>query len=215
MLTIFRAALVASLLVFTTSTFGSDSATGPDQGSTENLSWNLRKQEAPFIRQPGRALSAFGGPLTFQNGDFSFPLLQTLTFDSTSNCYSLMIHRGGNSGLELISLWRVRAGFYRSGNGPYFELENLDSLKSVTSLDGTRFIFAQVGDGEWHCVSIHDALGNYLMIDYRANGWVARLRDSFGRTATPVYSDGRLVALTQAWATPSGEQIKTVALSRN
>lgn len=203
---------VALILVVPVASFaGSASSTESGERPTE-LSWNVRRQEAPFSKQAGVMPSALAGPLTYQSGDFSFPLLQSLTFDSASNCYSVMVQRGGNGTLELISLWQARAGFYRSGNGPYLELENLDSLKSVTSLNGTRFVFAQVGDGEWHCVSIHDALGNYLMIDYRANGLIARMRDSFGRMAMPVYNEARLVALTQIWTSSSGEQIKTTAL---
>ena len=207
-----RPVLVALMLAVPVVSFGSPSSSTESERSASGLSWNLKRQEAPFVKQPGVANAAFGGPLTYQAEDFSFPLLQTLIFDSTSNCYSLMVQRSSSSGMELINLWSARAGFYRTGNGPYLELENLDSLKALTSLKGTRFIFAQVGDGEWHCVSIHDPLGNYLMIDYRANGMIARLRDSFGRTATPVYSDGQLVALTQVWTTVAGERIKTTSL---
>lgn len=212
MITIFRLALVASILVAPVEALGkNDPSTKSERHSGSSLSWNLKKDEAPFVRQASPSDSGFAGPLAFQAGEFSFPLFQALVFDASANCYSLMVRSGG--GLELVSLWRARAGFYRSGNGPYLELENLDSLKSITSLNRTRFIFAQVGDGEWRCVSIHDAVGNYLMIDYRANGLIARLRDSFGRTATPVYDDRRLVALTQVWNANSGEHIRTTSLS--
>jgi hypothetical protein len=212
MINFLRPVLVALIFVVPVVSLASTSSLTETERHAAGLAWNLRRQEAPFVKQSVAVNSAFAGPLTYQSEDFSFPLLQTLSFDSATNCYSLMVQRSNNVGLELINLWSARAGFYRSGNGPYFELENLDSLKSLTSLNGTKFIFAQVGDGEWHCVSVHDAQGNYLMIDYRANGLMARLRDSFGRTATPVYSDGRLVALTQIWTSVAGERIKTTAL---
>jgi hypothetical protein len=207
-----RSILVGLILVAPVASLANHPSSSESEQRDAGLSWNARRQEAPFVKQAGWAPSAVAGPLSYQSGEFSFPLLQTLTFDHASNCYSLMVQRSGNGTLELISLWQARAGFYRSGNGPYLELENLDSLKSITSLNGTRFVFAQVGDGEWHCVSIHDSLGNYLMIDYRANGLIARLRDSFGRTATPVYNEARLVALTQVWTSASGEQIKTISI---
>ena len=213
MFTFLRSILIASILVVPVASLANHpSSSSESEPRDAGLSWNARRQEAPFVKQAGLTPSAVAGPLSYQSGEFSFPLLQTLTFEPTSNCYSLMVQRSGNGTLELISLWQARAGFYRSGNGPYLELENLDSLKSITSLNGTRFVFAQVGDGEWHCVSIHDSLGNYLMIDYRANGLIARLRDSFGRTATPVYNEARLVALTQVWTSTSGERIKTISL---
>jgi len=209
MLTIFRGLFIALVLFPSFGAFASSPES--ERGLNQNLLWNQKKQEAPFVRR-GVSTSSFAGPLIYQSGDLSFPLLQALVFDPAANCYSLVVQRG-TDGLELVNLWRARAGFYSSGNGPYLELANLESLKTITTLNGTRFIFAEVGDGAWHCVSIHDLQGNYLMIDYRPNGLVARLRDSFGRTATPVYSNQRLVALTQVWSTPAGEQIKTVSVA--
>jgi hypothetical protein len=80
----------------------------------------------------------------------------------------------------------------------------------VTALNGTRFLFAQVGDGEWHCVSIHDPAGSYVLIDYRADGLIERLRDSLSRTAVPRYDEGRMVSLTQTWTNRSGQQKRSV-----
>jgi len=182
-----------------------------DRDSVTPWSWNLRQHEAPFIRQPHSAHASVFGPLVFSSGDFSFPLLQPLGFDSECDCYSLMLKQG-TSRLELVNFWRTRAGFYRSGNGPYLELENLDSLKSVTALNGTRFLFSEVVEGEWRCVSIHDSLGNYLLIDYRADGLIGRIRDSLGRTATPAYNEGRMISLKQSWSTAAGQQVRITGI---
>jgi YD repeat-containing protein len=181
-----------------------------EEKSRMPFSWNLRKHEAPFVRQPNSEFTDFAGPLVFANGDFSFPLGQTLVFESSCNCYSLMVSKRGIKGLELITFWRARAGFYRSAKTPYLELENADSLTSVTALNGTRFLFAEVGDGEWRCVSIHDAQGNYLLLDYRADGLISRIRDSLSRTAIPGYSEGQMISLTQTWVMASGADGKTI-----
>src|SRR6267142_1880138 len=86
-----------------------------DESSVTPLSWNFEKYEAPFTRQAKSASAGVAGPLVYPNGDFSFPLLQPLAFDSECDCYSLMLKRG-TSGLELVNFWRARTGFYRSGN---------------------------------------------------------------------------------------------------
>lgn len=177
------------------------------------LSWNKANHEAPFLPVPSARHSELAPQLVYPGGDFSFPLLQSLYHDSPSDCYTLTVSMRRSSALRIVHLWRAPLGFYRSGNGPYFELEDSDSLKAVTALNGTRFLFAEVGDGEWHCVSIHDRMGNYLLIDYRADGLISRVRDSLSRTAIPAYSDGRLVSLTQTWTTRSGRRALTILLT--
>src|SRR5204863_260303 len=134
-----------------------------------------------------------------------FPLLQSLYHDTAADCYTLIVSMRRSGTQRIVHLGRAR-GFYQSANGPYFELEDSGSLKAVTALNGTRFLFAEVGDGEWHCVSIHDSIGNYLLMDYRADGLISLVRDSLSRTAIPTYKEGRLVALTQIWITNSGRR---------
>ena len=177
------------------------------------LSWNKTNHEAPFLPVTGARHSDVALQLVYSGGDFAFPLLQSLYHDSPTDCYTLTVSMHRNNVLRIIHFWRAPLGFYRSGNEPYFELEDSDSLKAVTALNGTRFLFAEVGDGEWHCVSIHDGMGNYLLIDYRADGLISRVRDSLSRTAIPAYNDGRLVSLTQTWTTRSGQPASTTLLT--
>jgi hypothetical protein len=179
-----------------------------DVGVSE-LSWNLTDHEAPFQRLPNNARSEFAGQIVYPSEDFAFPLLQSLSYDSECDCYSLIVTRR-RSPSEIVHFWRTRSGFYRTANGPYLELENLDSLKAVTALNGTRFLFAQVGDGDWHCVSIHNSRGSYLLIDYRADGLIDRLRDSLSRTATPTYTGGRMRSLTLTWTTRAGQPMRSI-----
>ncbi len=182
-------------------------------GGVAALAWNKTKHEAPFLIVPNARHSELAPQLVYPGGDFSFPLLQSLYHDSPTDCYTLIVSLRRTSALRMVQLWRAPLGFYRSSNGPYFELENSDSLKAVTALNGTRFLFAEVGDGEWHCVSIHDPTGNYLLIDYGADGLISRVRDSLSRTAIPAYNDGRLISLTQTWTTRSGQQARTILIT--
>ena len=180
-----------------------------DAGTVTPLSWNLHVNEAPFVVKANGTQPGFAGPLIYPADGFALPLSRPLVYSTECDCFSLTVERSSNE-LELVSLWRAQAGFYRSGRGPYLELEQLDSLKSITALSGTRFLFAQVGDGEWRCVSIHDSRGSYLLIDYRADGLIGQIRDSFARTATPSYRQGRMISLTQSWNTPAGQRVLSV-----
>ena len=173
------------------------------------LSWNMAHHEAPFLPLTRKAGSNFAGQMLYPSGDFAFPFLQSLSYDSDCDCHSLIVSKRPGV-LEVVHFWRARSDFYRTANGPYLELENVDSLKAVTALNGTRFLFAQVGDGEWRCVSIHDPAGSYVLIDYRADGLIERLRDSLSRTAVPEYEEGRMVSLTQTWTTRSGQSKRSV-----
>ncbi len=178
--------------------------------SESELSWNVKSYEAPFQRLRGNARSEFPGQLVYPEAEFAFPLLQVLSFAAECDCYSLMVSRRLGGPLEIVQLWRAQAGFYRTAIGPYLELEQLDSLKAVTTLRRTRFLFAQVGDGEWRCVSIHAPNGSYLLVDYRADGLIDRLRDSFARTAVPMYDGSRLRSLTQTWTNQAGREMKSI-----
>lgn len=182
---------------------------GKDVG-VSGLSWNLRNNEAPFQHVAGNARSEFVSQIVYPNGDFALPLFQSLSFDPDCDCYGLIVSTGPQTVLEIVHFWRTRSGFYRTANGPYLELENIDSLRAVTALNGTRFLFAQVGDGEWRCVSIHDPAGSYLLIDYRADGLIDRLRDSFARVALPAYDGGRLISLSQRWTNHRGQPMRSI-----
>ena len=187
----------------------SDNSTG-----VTALSWNKANHEAPFVLLTHGRHSEPAPQLVYPSGDFAFPLLQSLYHDATCDCYTIIVSTGASPALRMVQLWRAPSGFYRTGNGPYLELEDSGSLKLMTALNGTRFLFAEVGDGEWHCVSIRDRAGNYLLIDYRADGFISRLRDSLSRTAIPQYSEGRMVSLTQTWSTRSGQQVRSTLLTR-
>ena len=209
MLILYRSSLIVAVL-FLAFQCELTSAHVTDEGAGSELSWNMTDHEAPLQRLPNNARFEFTGQIVYPGGDFAFPLLQSLFYDSECDCYSLIVSTGRRSPAEMVHFWRTSTGFYRTANGPYLELENLDSLKAVTALNGTRFLFAQVGDGDWRCVSIHGAAGSYLLIDYRADGLIDRLRDSLSRTATPNYDGGRLLSLTQTWTTRSGQPMRSI-----
>jgi len=209
----YRSLLIVAVLILTFHCQNTSAHTGvvtdAEAVDGSEFSWNMASHEAPFQRLLSNARSELANQIVYPSGDFAFPLLQFLSYDSECDCYSLIVSTRGRSS-EIVHFWRTATGFYRTANGPYLELENLDSLKAVTALNGTRFLFAQVGDGEWRCVSIHDPAGTYLLVDYRADGLIDRLRDSFSRTAMPTYNGSRLQSLTQTWTNRSGQPMRSI-----
>ena len=164
-----------------------------------SASWNISNPSLPLLSLPGVVHGDLNDLLIYPAPEFSFPVLQPLSFNAECDCYSLTVRLKASQTFRVLQLWRTPAGFYRSQNGPYVELEDFGPLKAVTALNGTRYLFAEVGEGERHCVSIHTLAGNYLLIDYTAAGLISQLRDSFSRTIVPSYQEGRTVSLVQTW----------------
>jgi hypothetical protein len=180
---------------------------GPGSAANTNVDGSL------FDPLPRMSRAELDAHFIFASDSLGFSLLEPLYHDRRCDCYTLTVSTRETSTLQVVHLWRAPRGFYRTANGPYLELEEVDSLKAVTALNGTRLLFAEVGDGEWRCVSIHESSGNYLLIDYRADGLIERLRDSRSRSVIPTYSNGRVVSVTQTWTTTAGTRTQTTLIS--
>lgn len=218
MISSYRSVLIAVVLIaalhFEVTSAWAKGAT--DRGNVTNaatLSWNKAGNEAPFLPLPNVAHADRDAQLVYPSSAFTFPLAQSLYYDVKCDCYALILRGNASGTLRVVNFWRAPLGFYRTANGPYLELEDLGSLKAVTALHGTRFLFAQVGDGEWHCVSIHDSSGGYLLIDYRADGLIGQLRDSLSRNAVPTYYEVHITSLTQTWTTRSGQEMRNTLVT--
>jgi hypothetical protein len=176
------------------------------------LSWNIANRNLPLLNLPDVVHDKLDDLLVYPARDFAFPISQPLSFDPECDCYSLTVVPKASRTLRVLQIWRTAAGFYRSQNGPYVELEDLGPLKAVTALDGTRYLFAEVRQDERRCVSIHTLAGDYLLIDYTAAGLISQLRDSLSRTIVPAYQDGRAVSLTQTWIDHAAERTRTIVV---
>jgi hypothetical protein len=166
-----------------------------------------------FDALPRLSRAELDARLMYPSGNLGFSLLEPLNHDARCDCYRLTVRLLDTTASQIAHFWRVPRGFYRTVNGPYLELEEFDSLKAITAMNGARLLFAEVGDGQWRCVSIHEPSGNYLLIDYRADGLIERLRDSHARTVVPTYDNGRLVSLTQSWTTAAGTRTQTTLIT--
>src|SRR4029077_20258177 len=79
------------------------------------------------------------------------------------------------------------------------DLQDLGELKLIKTGSGSRFLFAVAGDGQLRLVSATNAAEKHLFIDYTATGQVERIRDDFGRDATPQYEGEQVRRIVQTW----------------
>jgi hypothetical protein len=167
--------------------------------SINSISWNMTNAKAPLLVLPDHPPNPLDALLAYPTTGFAFPLIQPLYYGEECDCYVFTIMAPENARMQLLQLWRTPAGGYKSLREPVLELEDADTLKTVIAPDKTKFLFAEVAKEEWRCVAIHDQRGNYLLIDYKADGTIERLRDSFSRSVVFNYSNGRVVSFTQIW----------------
>jgi hypothetical protein len=118
----YRSLFIATFLIVTFHcdlTFARTSITAGDSndGIVSALSWNMAHHEAPFLPLTRNAGSDFAGQMVYPSGDFAFPLLQSLLYDSTCDCHSLILSKRPGV-LEVVHFWRARSDFYRTANGP-------------------------------------------------------------------------------------------------
>lgn len=182
------------------STYGQNKAASTqlaNPAGPETVSWNITDRKAPLLVAPELSYSALDPRLAYPGNDFAFPLFQALYYESGCDCFALMVLPPQSTLLQVLHLQRLSDNKYQSVNGPLVQLEESNSIKVVTSANKTSFLFAQVGDEEWRCAAIHDPYGNYLLIDYRPDGLIARVRDSFSRSVVVNYHEGRVSFLAQ------------------
>ena len=69
----------------------------------------------------------------------------------------------------------------------------------VRSTDGTQLSLAEVNN-EYRCTQIKDRNGNYITVNYNAQGQITTITDTLSRVITFNYdSNANLISITQAW----------------
>lgn len=139
--------------------------------------------------------------LIYDGGDFSFGVTDVLSYNFEGDSFSFWA--GTALGKQLVSLRRT-AGAYRGklAGARDVGLNDFGKLKLVWVSSGERFLFTEV-NGAWRCVSMEDARGRKLFIDYDRAGSVVLVRD-LDRNLEPVYRAGQLVQVYQSWSSRSG-----------
>ena len=175
------------------------SATGSD-GSAPDYKWNLGESGRPLLGLAQERLQpGFDRSLTYPADQFEFPIFSSLVFDNEQSRYLLpAISRNGSSEIFIKFTRTGATNTYTAAEGS--ALIDKGSLKTIQTVDGTKFLFVQYPDGEFRCATIRQKNGGTLNLLYAANGLVLHgAVDSTGRSLTFNYGQEGIRSLTQTW----------------
>jgi hypothetical protein len=175
------------------------------------LVWNQRSSEPLFVTSRFETQANTGMGLLYRDRNFSVSLLQPLSFSSSSGYFVWWVTLDHQPGLRMICFRRsADKQFVATDIGA--NLQDLGDLKLVKTVSGSRFLFAVAGDGQLRLVSATNADEKHLFIDYTAAGQVERIRDDFGRDATPQYEGEQVRRIIQTWVEHGNKYLAAAAL---
>ena len=185
---------------------------------SRDVSWNV-----PLVSLPGRNGLDLGltlsyssmvwtasGPYFYFDEDngfpspgfrLGFPTVQRKMFDAQTgkNVYLLITPGGHRVELRQTTLSTV----YEAADSSYLQLIETGATLLVRSTDGAQLSLAEV-NSEYRCTQIKDRNGNYMSVNYNAQGQITTITDTLGRVITLNYDgNANLISITQAW---SGQQ---------
>lgn len=169
--------------------------TGRDQ---HNLVWNERPGDSLFLEDERTVTGEPSDGLIYKDKDFAVSLSQPMSFDRAGAYFVWWVRLEKEPGLRMVCFRRV-AGTQRYLAASLGELEDLGKLKLVRARSGARLLFAVAGDGQLRIVSITNASGQRLLIDYTAAGQIENLRDGVAREAKPEYDGQQVRAVLLTW----------------
>ncbi len=126
-----------------------------------------------------------------------FPTVQRKTFDAQTakNAYLLITPSGHRIELRQTTSSAV----YEAADSSYLQLTETGGILLVRSTDGTQLTFAEANN-EYRCTQIKDRNGNYISVNYNAQGQITTITDTLGRVITFHYDlNSNLISITQAW----------------
>ncbi|MDX6557168.1 MAG: hypothetical protein QOF72_217 [Blastocatellia bacterium] len=174
--------------------------------------WNLNEKGLSLLGLPNSRLTAgLDRSLSYPLDQFSFPIFQALSYDDEHTRYLLPSLLKESKSVHFIEFAPAESkNTYTSTDGANIKLIDNDSMKTVRTSDGTRYIFVRYPDGEFRCATIRDSSGASLSLLYTANGLVLHgVVDSAGRTITFNYGSEGIKSLTQTWMANSEGLTKT------
>lgn len=185
-----------------------DSATA----ETSEYKWNVDDKRSPLLGLPDANLKpGLDRSITYPGAQFNFPIFQSLSYDEENGRYLLPSISRESKGVHFIAFEPTESKHtYVSTDGTNLKLIDNDSLKTVRTSEGTRYIFVRYPDGEFRCASIHEVGGANLSMLYTANGLMLHgVVDSTGRSLTFNYSSAGIESVTQTWMANSEGLTKT------
>ena len=160
--------------------------------------WNVAEKNAPLLGlSQDRLQPGFEQSLSYHAAQFDFAIFRPLTFDEERGTFLLPTIADNHSAfIELAPASTPH--MYSSTTG--IELIERDSIKTVRTSGGARYLFVHYPDDEFRCASIKEASGVTLNLLYTANGLALHgVVDSRGRSVTFNYGKQGIESVTQTW----------------
>lgn len=166
-----------------------------------NVGWNLNESGAPLLNFPeDRINSGLDRALTYKLDHFRFRIFQVLSYDEERARYLLPTLAATGPETHFIEFAHLDARTYWATDGSNIRLIDNDTMKTISTRDGTKYIFVRHPDGEFRCVLIKELSGATLNLLYTANGLILHgLRDGAGRSVTFDYDSAGIKSVTQSW----------------
>lgn len=166
-----------------------------------NVGWNVNESGAPLLSFPeDRINSALDQALTYKLDHFRFRIFQPLSYDEERARYLLPTLAETGPETHFIEFALLSARTYVSTDGSNIRLVDNDTMKTISTSDGAKYIFVRHPDGEFRCVLIKEPSGATLNLLYTANGMILHgLRDGAGRIVTFDYDSAGIKSVTQSW----------------
>lgn len=181
---------------------GEDEAAISPAGEIINFKWNADEKELPLLDLEGGALKpGFDLLLTYQLAQFRFVIFKALSYDEQRKVYVLPVGTAEGALNHFLEFQSTEVkNNYAPTDGTNIRLIDNDSMKTIRTTDGSRYIFVRYPNGEFHCAVIRSASGAVLNLLYTANG--LRLHgvvDNSGRSVTFNYDSAGIGSVTQTW----------------
>jgi hypothetical protein len=160
--------------------------------------WNVTEKNAPLLGlSQDRLQPGFEQSLSYHGAQFDFAIFKALTFDE--ECGAFLLPTIANNQLAFVELTPASAA-HTYGSTTGIELIDRDSMKTVRTSDGARYLFVHYPDDEFRCASIKEPSGVTLNLLYTANGLALHgVVDSTGRSVTFNYGKQGIESVTQTW----------------
>jgi hypothetical protein len=199
-------AACAAQLAGTTNQVIAKSPNAPDSNVNDvvRYSWNLNDRELPLLQLPEQLHEDFDRTLGYPLDQFrSVPVFQTIIFEKYYGRYILPV--SANKGLpKYVQFEPITPRVYASVDGTNLQLDDDDTLKTVRTSTGAKYLFVRYADGKFRCATILDAGGAslnmlYSVTDFRLRG----VADSSGRRVTFNYDLKGIQSVSQTWKAES------------
>jgi hypothetical protein len=165
------------------------------------VKWNVNQNDAPLLRfADDRINPGLDRSLTYKLDQFRFQIFQALSYDGERSRYLLPTLTESGKAIHFVEFAVSDSHAYSSTDGAQIRLLDTENMKTISTSDGTKYIFVRHPDDEFRCVLFKEASGAVLNLLYTANSLMLHgIQDGNGRSVTFDYDRNGIKSVTQTW----------------